>query len=440
MSTLDSAEFFAKIACPVGASFLAYLLWHYVSARHDNQRAQDRLLVGIYIASRVGLWLIFALFLQQYVTISDPKWTYTKMLEHLLVGRLPLRDFFYHYGPLLIPTMLPFYLLVGRTLAGISLFAIFVEAVALLFLLKSIRLLSDRGEAADTWLRESLAVYLLNPATLYWTILHGYNSIVPTTYLMVAAYLLLCGRIMMGYVVGLYSPAGSSILALLNWPALLVIRRPRLTTLAYASLPLLTTYVFFQMVTHKNVLFPFTFVTISEGNLWYLLKLFGIKRPFQSLLPGNLLPLSILSSFLLVGVVYQRRQLKLGLTDFSLKAAMGVCTFLMSLFFIFSLNSGSYYVPMLMLPASLVVASKASSRRIAVSALLTISAFCVAGDAIWSTLGQPEELARTIVSDSGGHRFLMGLSILSVVVRIVCFAMLARWAFMKWTRPCAERL
>jgi hypothetical protein len=61
--------------------------------------------------------------------------------------------------------------------------------------------------------------------------------------------------------------------------------------------------------------------------------------------------------------------------------------------------------------------------------LLTISAFCVAGDAIWISLGQPEVLARTIVSDSVGHRFLVGLLILSSVVRIVCFAMLARWGF-----------
>jgi hypothetical protein len=83
---------------------------------------------------------------------------------------------------------------------------------------------------------------------------------------------------------------------------------------------------------------------------------------------------------------------------------------------------------MLMLPASLVVAGKVPSRRIAVLALLTIATFCVAGDAIWTALGQPEVLARTIVSDSSGHRLLGGLSILSNILRIVCFAMLARWA------------
>jgi hypothetical protein len=76
--------------------------------------------------------------------------------------------------------------LLGRTLAEISLFAILAEAVALIFFLKSARLLADRGEEDLFHAQRVMAVYLLNPATLYWVVLQGYHSAVQTAYSMAA--------------------------------------------------------------------------------------------------------------------------------------------------------------------------------------------------------------------------------------------------------------
>ena len=75
------------------------------------------------------------------------------MLEHFLAGEVPIRDFFYPFGPFLILSMLTPYLLLGRTLAGISLFAIVAEAVALFFFLKCTSLLEKRGELDRSWLK-----------------------------------------------------------------------------------------------------------------------------------------------------------------------------------------------------------------------------------------------------------------------------------------------
>src|SRR5262249_5630676 len=169
---------------PLVSSVLAYALWRYIKNRSDHHSRVDSWLVVIYVASRLGIWVLFAVYAQRYVTTSDPRLFYTPILDHFLAGHVPVREFYYPYGPLLFPSLLPFYVLLGRNLAGISLFAIVVEACALGFFLKVTSLLSRRAELNRASVREALAVYLLNPATLYWTVFNGYHSIVQTAYSM----------------------------------------------------------------------------------------------------------------------------------------------------------------------------------------------------------------------------------------------------------------
>jgi hypothetical protein len=366
--------------------------------------------------------------MQRYVTTSDPRLFYTPMLEHFLAYDVPIREFFYPYGPLLIPSILPFYLLLGHSLAGISLFAILAEAVALGFFLKSTSLLEQRGEITHWWVREALAVYLLNPATLYWTVFQGYHSIAQTAYSMVALYCLLCGRHTIGYAVGLYGVSGAKFLAVLDWPALLTVCRPRFAKLLWGAIPLLMTYVIFQVVT-GDILFPLHYHIgyRSEGNIWYLLTVFGDLSNFYSVFPGKLLPIFLFNILFLLGFVQWLRYLRMGFTSFAFQAAMGMTTFTISLFFLFSFYTGDYYIPMLMLPASLVVTCPALPCRRAVWSLLLISGFCIAGDAMWMSLGQPRVLIDAVVSDSVRERWLASLLTASILVRIACFVMLAQW-------------
>src|SRR5262245_36411495 len=271
---------------------LAYIFWCYTKNYKGSQRRADVLLVVTYVLSRSGLWFIFAIYLQHYVTTSDPRAFYQPMLEHFWGGAVPVRDFYYTYGPFLIPTMLPFYLLLGRSLAGISLFAIFAEVLALGFFLKSARMLEQRGEIEHSWVRDAMAVYILNPATLYWTILQGYHSVVQTTYSMAAFYFLLCDKSTIGYGIGLYSMAGTKLLAILDWPALLVARRPHLVKLFVAAIPLLATYIAFQLITGDAFTGARQHINkVSEGNVWYLLTLFSDLHGFYSKFPGNIFPL-----------------------------------------------------------------------------------------------------------------------------------------------------
>jgi hypothetical protein len=165
---------------------------------------------------------------------------------------------------------------------------------------------------------------------------------------------------------------------------------------------------------------------MGEGNIWYLLTLFGDLHGFYSVAPGKLLPSLFFGALFVLGFLRWIRNLRLGLATFSFHAALGMTTFTMSLFFIFSFYNGSYYVPMLMLPASFIVTCPASRRHPAVWSLLLISAFSVAGDALWSALGKPGVLLDAVQRDSFVERVLAYCLTVSTLVRLACFSMLAR--------------
>jgi hypothetical protein len=422
MSFVESA----RIIGPLLVSGLAYTFWRYVSSRNGSQRT-DRLLFLTYLISRLGIWLIFALYMQRYVASSDPRLYYMPMLEHFLAGEIPIREFFYPYGPLLMPSLLPLYQLLGRSLAGISAFALLAEAIALICFHKSVSLLERRGEITRSWVTEALAIYLLNPATLYWTVFQGYHSIVQTAYSLVALYFLLKGRYAIGYALGLFSVAGSKFLAVLDWPALLAIRRPRIGKLFLGAIPLVITYAVFQIIT-GDILFPLRYHATykSEGNIWYLLTIFGDTRGFYSVFPGNLLSAFSFGVLFFLGFGRWLKSVQIGVATFSYQVALGMTTFSMSLFFPLSFYSGNYYVPMLMLPASLLVTCPGSRRQHALWSLLLISGLCVSADVIWTSLGQPGVLRDAVLSHSLKEQLLAWLLAASIIVRLICFAILAQ--------------
>jgi hypothetical protein len=105
----------------------------------------------------------------------------------------------------------------------------------LTFFVKSLSI-DKAGRDEENWADDALALYLLNPATLYFTVLQGYNSIIQTAYLMPALYLLLRGRthgdmpwaIRAGRLETVDGP---------GLAALLTVRRPRMTAVLSAHFP-----------------------------------------------------------------------------------------------------------------------------------------------------------------------------------------------------------
>ena len=418
--TLSHKVLFALIAM-----VSSYGLWRYIhSHSSDGSTTKDRLLIIVYVVSRVSLWLIFALFLQHCVTSSDPRGFYIPQLEHFLSGEIPVRDFYYPYGPLLLPSITPFYLLLGRSLAGISLFAILAEAVALWFFIKSVRIAERLGEVNHIWVQDALALYILNPATLYWTVLQGYHSITQTAYSMAAFYFLLQGRHALGYGVGLLGLAGTKFLAVLDWPALLAANRWRVGKLLVGAIPLLVIYGIYQWIT-GDILFPLRFhftYPSSEGNVWYLLTLFGNSQAFYSMGFGSVLSLLLFASLFLLGFGRWLWCVRQNRTCFSLPTALGISTFTISLFFICSRYTGNYYVPILMLPACMIVTHPSSGTQRAVWSVLLVSSLCIIGDAVWMTFGHPITLIETF---SEHQAVLAGLWTGTIVMRLVAFALIA---------------
>ena len=440
--TFGSWMLVARTVGPLAASGLAYIFWRYIKNRNGAEEGQDTSLLVTYVVSRLGLWLLFSVYMQNYVTSSDPQMYYIPELEHFLAGDIPIQDFYYPYAPLLMPSMLPFYLLLGHSLAGISLFAIVMEAIALGFFLKSAYLLEQRGEMGHSWVTAAMAVYLLNPATLYWTVFQGYHSIVQTAYFMAGLYFLLRGDQTLGYAVGFYGVAGAKLLAVLDWPALMAVDRPRVAKLLWGLIPAVVTYILFQIIS-GDIFFPIRYHIgyTGEGNIWYLITLFGDLHGFYSTFPGNLLPIAFVGIPFLFALLLWFRYLKLGLACFSFQAAMGIATFTMSLFFLFSLYTGSYYIPMFMLPASVVVMCPALPNRRGVGLLLLVSGIGIAGDVIWVSLGQPKALIDAFGSGSLREQLLATFLIISTLVRAVCFLRLAQLAWrVATTKPIAYRI
>src|SRR5262245_25268686 len=113
--SFSNVTLFVRITGPLATSGLAYVFWLYIKNRHGSEGQQNALLIVTYTASRLGLWLLFAIYMQNYVTTSDPRLFYIPILDHVLARDIPIRDFFYPWGPFLILSMLPFYLLLGHS-------------------------------------------------------------------------------------------------------------------------------------------------------------------------------------------------------------------------------------------------------------------------------------------------------------------------------------
>src|SRR5262249_23282685 len=143
----------------------------------------------------------------------------------------------------------------------------------------------------------------------------------------------------------------------------------------------------------------------------------GRLHGFYSSFPGNLLPLLFFGVAFVLGFLFWIRSVRSGSTFFSFESAMGVTTFTMSLFVLFSLYSPGYYVPMVMLPAAVVVTYPGMRSRWSACVMLLISGFCISGDAIWASLGQPDALINSF-SSSFTRKALVSFWILTILVRI----------------------
>src|SRR5262249_41861147 len=154
-----------------------------------------------------------------------------------------------------------------------------------------------------------------------------------------------------------------------------------------------------QVVT-GDIFFPIRFHVgyTGEGNIWYLTTAFALFRGFYSSFPGNLLPIFLFGITFLLGFLFWIRFVRIGSSSFSFESAIGMTTFTMSVFFLFSLYTPSYYVPMVMLPAAVVVTYPGVRSHYAVCLVLLISGFSISGDAIWAALGQSEALASSFSS------------------------------------------
>jgi hypothetical protein len=85
--------FLMRLAMAAAALLLSYFFWRHVARRLASGRRTQGQLIGAYVLTRAGGWLVFALFLQQHVVGSDPSMFYTPMLKGFLAGKVPIRDF-----------------------------------------------------------------------------------------------------------------------------------------------------------------------------------------------------------------------------------------------------------------------------------------------------------------------------------------------------------
>lgn len=363
----------------IGATLLALRMNPDVLAR-----LSVRSWLGLFAGSRVlGVAVVYLVFgdLAQY---SDLVLYYTPEARQALDGQLPYRDFATSYGflfPYLSGVLLP----VWNTRAAVALVMIACEIVAVWVFVSTV---SRAGVAQDIGLRRALAVYLVNPAAVYWSGMLGYNSAVVLLFWVLAFSALLVGR----YGRSLQGLVGSVVvgkfLGLLAVPVWLADPRRTISALVGTGafgVVLLAGAAAFDV----NLLMPL----LREGgrstsaNVWFLtsaLVPFDDQGWLWRVGPLALFGVGALAVAGRFAVCWTRPP-----NAEQLSAAIGAVGWL---FMLVSKKSYPHYVPMFLLFTVFALCQRGPASRRAAIVLAALGAIGVVEPGLWNALGQPQQL------------------------------------------------
>lgn len=348
------------------------------------RRLTLRMVLGLFAISRIVGWVAVYVAVPNLAQYSDLVLFYHPEAQRAVSGLMPYRDFPTSYGlafPYLAGALLPLW----NARAAVALMMIACEIAAVIAFA---HVLSRSAGTTDTDTRQTVAVYSVNPAALYWSGMLAYNSSVvllcwtlAIAALVSARYGRSLGALTASVVVGKF-------LGFLAVPIWLADRRRRPLALSLAAIvgvAALVTGSAFDI----NLLLPL----LREGgrstsaNLWFLAS--GLV-PFQE--AGVVWRVGPLGLFAALAV---------GLTGlFAIRwvrppNVVQVCAAVSAigwLFMLVSKKSYPHYVPMFLLFTVFALCREGRSSRRQAMVLAAFGAIGLIEPGIWNALGQPSQL------------------------------------------------
>lgn len=373
---------------------LVLATWLIATGRLPTRLAQMSVTrwLWLFAASRLVTWFGAYIALGDLTRYSDLVIYYFPEARLVAHGQIPYRDFPSSYGflfPYLAGALLP----IWETRAAVALMIIFCEIAAVVLFARS---LAHREAAADESLRRTLALYLVNPASWYWSGMLGYNSAVVLLFWVLAFVTLTARRYGTSLLALVGSVVAGKVLGALAIPVWLADPRRRVSALA-GTAAMGAIVLAASASVGIDMLIPLR----REGgqstpaNLWYLASAwvpFSNEQLIWRVGPPGL----FLAGAVLFAVVLVMRWTRPPSAAQLCAAISGIGW----LFMIVSKKSYPHYVPMFLLFTHFALSApsrqqRASAAVLAPMVLAIMGAIGLVEPGVWNALGQPPLLTPT---------------------------------------------
>jgi hypothetical protein len=296
--------------------------------------------VFILIPVKFALCIFLYTFLPELNKTSDAALYYFPQALDFLSGKIPYRDFQSCYSILFLP-LLSIPILLWESIGSIVLTMLTAETVMLYIYLRR----SPKPRHDRRWL--TVFLYSFSPISFYWIGLVGYNGALIAFFVMWSLALLVNGKSLWSGIAAAFGFLFTKMLAILAWPALIIIKRQGLLIRA---IPIILALILTLSLSAIGIdtLMPVKaeISTYTSGNLWFLISVFF--PGFKNTLAWKILPI-VSFSIILIPLLWKfmKRRSVDTIRDFD--AAVAFIAAANLLFMILSKKTYTMYMPMMLI-------------------------------------------------------------------------------------------
>ena len=340
----------------------------------------------LFVASRLGGWTVSYVLLADLTRYTDLVLYYYPEAVMVTEGRLPYLDFPTSYGPLfpfVSSALLPFW----KAPAAVAFVMVLIEIMAVLWFVDLVARRDESGKDRATW---TLAVYLVNPAALYWSGMMGYNSSLVLLCWVGAVGALTRNRFAASGIWLAVSVIAGKFLGVLAAPFWLA--HPRRRYGVVAAMAILAVSLWYVGLRYQiDLALPLIREghRSTAGNLWFLSAALAPSAPDGALWRYGPLALLAITALGLSGWLALRwREVP------RLEQICGALSAMGWLFLVLSKKSFPHYAPMFLLFTVAAMCARGSSNAAWAVLLAVIGAVGILEPGLWNALGQPESIVK----------------------------------------------
>lgn len=375
-----------RAAFGIALALATCLLFTAPGRRAVEQPAAFTLFRVLFVASRLMGWAVAYVVLADFTRFTDLVLYYYPEAALAFSGRIPYIDFPSSYGPV-FPYLSGALLPVWDSPAAVALVMVLLEIGAVLALAGALRRDPHLPATASCWV---LAVYLLNPASLYWSGMMAYNSSVILLCWVMAARLVVNGRFGASTAWLAASVAAGKFLGVIVAPLWVIHPARRYGVMVVAAAAAATAWLVARQF-GADLALPLIREgnRSTAGNLWFLAGgLLPLSQDSAVWRYGSPLALLGVAGGLGVWLALKWREAP------AFQQVAAAVSSLGWLFLVTSKKSYPHYAPMFLLMSVVALCDgRAGTWRWALL-LALVGAVGLVEPGLWNALGQPQSLAQ----------------------------------------------